>query len=104
LPDVPATVAAKKATAKKKAKKRRRSKKPPVMLPSGRIFDLKQAGVYLGVSFWSVRDFILQRLIPVVQMPPLTPREGARQAGPSLRRVLIDRQDLDKFIEERKRT
>jgi hypothetical protein len=56
----------------------------------------------LGCSFWTVRDYILQSLIPVVELPPLRPREGE---GPrtTLRRVLVDRADLDTFIDARKR-
>ena len=45
---------------------------------------------------------ILQGLIPVVDLPPLRAREGDRQRK-TLRRVLVDRADLDAFIESRKR-
>jgi hypothetical protein len=63
---------------------------------------MRQVAEYLGCSFWTARDYILQRLIPVVELPPLRPREGE---GPrkTLRRVLVDRADLDTFIEARKR-
>jgi hypothetical protein len=67
-----------------------------------RLLNMRQAATYLGCSFWTVRDYILQGLIPTVEMPPLRPREGDRQGRP-LRRVLIDRADLDAFVESRKR-
>ena len=67
-----------------------------------RLLNMRQAAAYLGCSFWTVRDYVLQGLIPVVDMPPLRPREGDRQRK-ALRRVLIDRADLDAFVESRKR-
>jgi hypothetical protein len=67
-----------------------------------RLLNMRQAAEYLGCSFWTARDYVLQGLIPVVDMPPLRAREGDRQRK-TLRRVLIDRADLDEFIESRKR-
>ena len=67
-----------------------------------RLLNMRQAAAYLGCSFWTARDYILQGLIPVVDLPPLRPREGDRQRK-TLRRVLVDRADLDDFIESRKR-
>ena len=67
-----------------------------------RLLNMRQAAEYLGCSFWTARDYILQGLIPVVDLPPLRPREGDRRRK-NLRRVLVDRTDLDAFIESRKR-
>ena len=67
-----------------------------------RLLNMRQAAAYLGCSFWTARDYILQGLIPAVDMPPLRAREGDRQRK-TLRRVLVDRTDLDAFIESRKR-
>jgi hypothetical protein len=67
-----------------------------------RLLNMRQAAAYLGCSFSTARDYVLQGLIPVVDMPPLRAREGDRQRK-TLRRVLIDRADLDTFIESRKR-
>jgi hypothetical protein len=67
-----------------------------------RLLNMRQAAEYLGCSFWTARDYVLQGLIPVVELPPLRAREGDRQRR-TLRRVLIDRGDLDAFIESRKR-
>ena len=67
-----------------------------------RLLNMRQAAEHLGCSFWTARDYILQGLIPVVELPPLRPREGERPRR-TLRRVLVDRADLDTFIEARKR-
>ena len=67
-----------------------------------RLLNMRQAAAYLGCSFWTARDYILQGLIPVVEMPPLRPRRGDRQRK-TLRRVLVDLADLDAFIQARKR-
>lgn len=67
-----------------------------------RLLNMRQAAAYLGCSFWTARDYILQGLIPAVDMPPLRAREGDRQRR-TLRRVLVDRADLDAFVESRKR-
>ena len=67
-----------------------------------RLLNMRQAAAYLGCSFWTARDYVLQGLIPAVDMPPLRPRPGDRRRK-TLRRVLIDRADLDAFIESRKR-
>jgi hypothetical protein len=71
---------------------------PPV---APRLLDLRQAAVYLGCSYWTVRDYVLAGVIPVVELPALRPREGERPRK-TLRRVLVDRADLDAFIESRK--
>jgi hypothetical protein len=67
-----------------------------------RLLNMRQAAAYLGCSFWTARDYILQGLIPVVDLPPLRPRDGDRRRK-TLRRVVVDRVDLDAFIESRKR-
>jgi predicted DNA binding CopG/RHH family protein len=66
-----------------------------------RLLNMRQAAKYLGCSFWTIRDYVLQGLIPVVNLPPLRARTGARQRE-TLRRVVIDRADLDKFVDMRK--
>lgn len=62
---------------------------------------MRAAAKYVGCSFWTLRDYVLQGLFPVVRMPPLLARKGDRQRK-ALRRVLIDRTDLDTFVEARK--
>jgi hypothetical protein len=69
---------------------------------SQRLVDLDTAANYLGVSYWTARDYVVvQRLIPQVDLPALQPREGERRRG-GLRRVVVDLRDLDAFIESRK--
>lgn len=67
-----------------------------------RLLNLRESARYLGCSFWTIRDYVLQGLIPVVHLPPLGARKGDRQRE-TLRRVVIDRADLDIFIESCKR-
>ena len=69
---------------------------------SARLVGLRVAANYLAVSVWTVRDYVQQGLIPLVELPALRPREGERHRG-TLRRVLVDLRDLDVFIESRKR-
>lgn len=68
-----------------------------------RLISLKEAAKYMGLSFWTVRDYVLQGLIPAIQLPALRPREGEKPRQ-TLRRVLVDRKDLDAFIDARKKT
>ena len=68
---------------------------------SPRLLNLRQMADYLGCSYWTVRDWVLAGFVPVVELPPLRPREGER-ARTTLRRVLVDRADVDAFIEARK--
>ena len=80
--------------------KRQPRPQPETIAP--RLLNMRQVAEYLGCSSWTARDYILQGLIPVVELPPLRPREGERPRK-TLRRVLVDRADLDTFIEARKR-
>lgn len=68
--------------------------------PDPAVFTLQQAAAYLGLSYWSVRDYVIQGLIPVTSYPALAPREGERPRK-TLRAVRVSRQALDIFIESR---
>jgi excisionase family DNA binding protein len=57
--------------------------------------SLTQAAAYLGVSKWTVRDWISAGDLPAVKLP-------ARGDQERLRRVLVDVQDLDRLIEQSK--
>jgi hypothetical protein len=72
----------------------------PAITP--RLLDLHSAARYCGLSYWSLRDFVLQGRIRPVPMPPLQPRPGERRRR-SMRRVLIDRNELDAWIDSLKR-
>lgn len=54
---------------------------------SGRLLDMRAAEAYSGISAWTLRDLIASGDLPVVRPP-------------RLRRVWIDRADLDKAIAE----
>ena len=54
---------------------------------TGRLLDLKAAEAYSGISAWTLRDLIASGDLPVVRPP-------------RLRRVWIDRADLDRAIAE----
>jgi len=66
-----------------------------------RLLNLRAAALYCGVSYWTMRDLVLAAHVPTVTMPPLRARAGARPKA-TLRRTLVDRVDLDAFIEARK--
>jgi hypothetical protein len=66
-----------------------------------RLVDDHGAAEYLGVSRWSVRDWVAAGKLPVVTLPATRPREGERHRE-ALRRILFDLQNLDTFVEEHK--
>jgi predicted site-specific integrase-resolvase len=87
------------------------SRSEPLITP--RLLTLKQAAVYAGISYWTARDLALNGTIPVVRVPSgrinsgrnhgqkrqtrvLVPSTDPRVR--SLRKVLVDRVDLDRLI------
>ncbi len=52
-----------------------------------RLLDYKSAGAYLSLSYWSLRELVLNGEIPHVKFG---------------KKILIDRQDLDAWIERHK--
>ena len=68
----------------------KRFKKPtaPVVTISGpRLLSAKDAAAYLGAHVWAIRQMVRNREMPYVQIG---------------RKHLIDKVDLDKFIEKNK--
>jgi hypothetical protein len=60
------------------------------------LLDEHQCAALCGVSFWTFREWTAAGLIPVVAPPsPLNPRRR-------IRRKLVDRRDVEKFIAEHK--
>ncbi len=55
--------------------------------PDKRLYSIDDAGVYLGISTWTVRAYVSEGKLPAVR------------AG---RRVLLDIRDLDAWIERAK--
>ena len=66
-----------------------------------RLLDIRQAAAYLNVSFWTLREFINEGSVPTVRLPrPRTPRMRKRKpVSDTVRRLLIDRADLDALVE-----
>ena len=90
-----------------------------------RLLSLKQAAEYVGVSYWLLRDYVIEGILKPVRLP------GSRlkvKAGPtdapklasaskkpqfhwrlsansrshSMRKIMLDREDLDRLIAEYK--
>jgi len=59
--------------------------------PLPRLMTLRQASEYLGLTIWALRERIWNGQIPVVTFP-----EGRKQ--------YIDRNDLDRLIDQYKKT
>ena len=66
----------------------------PVVEPL--LLDERGAATLLGISYWTVRELVQAGKIPTVDLPsPLNPRRR-------LRRKLIDRRDVEQFIQTHK--
>lgn len=61
---------------------------------SPRLLDLRAAAQYVGLSTWTLREFLLSGELPMVRFT----RPGS-QRREDLRRVLVDRADLDAWID-----
>ena len=92
----PARVGAERPT----ANRRPASRSPVLGWP--RLLDVHQAAAYLNVSFWTLREFLNAGSIPIVRLPrPRTSRVMKRRpVGDTVRRLLIDRADLDRLVWE----
>ncbi len=64
-----------------------------------RLMGLVSAAAYLGVSYWTVREWVFNGVLPSVKLPKPRTKDGR-----VLRRILIDRKDLDEFIDANKET
>src|SRR5438874_13403430 len=61
---------------------------------AGRVMDRRTAAAYLGCSYWTLRDLVLNGHVPAVRIPSPRARDGR-----ALRRTLIDSRDLELLIE-----
>jgi hypothetical protein len=58
-----------------------------------RLLNLHEAAAYLNVSYWTARDLVNFGKVPSVRLPNPRARDGR-----NVRRILIDRSDLDRLI------
>ena len=67
-----------------------------------RLLSVDQAAAYLGLSFWTFRELLNAGAVSAVRVPrPNTLRMRERRAlSDSIRRLLIDRSDLDALVEQ----
>lgn len=75
--------------------KSRRAKDKESFAP--RLLSLEDAKIYLGLSYWTVRDYVDSGQLPTVKLPSARANDGR-----VIKRVLIDRRDLDQFVEKHK--
>jgi hypothetical protein len=66
--------------------------------PPPRLLPVAETADYLGVSVWTVREWVAAGLVTPVELPPRPPRNGERQRT-RFRRLLFDRLALDAFID-----
>jgi excisionase family DNA binding protein len=79
----------------------------------GRLLDVDQAAAYLGLSRWSVYDLVKAGVLRVVRIPSVRVDLGPRKTGNAnsrrrvlarpdfrqpLRKTLLDREDLDRWV------
>ena len=77
-------------------------------VPSPRLMNLRAAAAYIGVSYWTIRDYVADGIVPCIILPCSRRRKkgGAvvRRAGDiDARRIYVDRADLDLLVERCKR-
>jgi hypothetical protein len=70
----------------------------PDVSSKARLLNLGAAAAYLGVSYWTMRDLVISGHVPRVRLPGVS----KRSKGDDMRRILIDKQDLDRLIEANK--
>jgi excisionase family DNA binding protein len=61
--------------------------------------DLRTAAAYLGCSYWTLRDLVLNGHIPAVRIPSPRARDGR-----VMRRILIDSRDLERLTNAGRRS
>jgi excisionase family DNA binding protein len=77
-------------TKRDKAGTKDRKSFAPSFVP--RLMSLEVAAQYLSISYWTVRDLIQAGKIPTRKIHRTTD-------GETIRRILIDRADLDAFVD-----
>lgn len=62
--------------------------------PASRLLSVKQAAQYMGVSYGTMMNMVTYGKVPKVRLPA-----PAGDNGDAIRKILIDRRDLDNLIE-----
>lgn len=65
--------------------------KNTVPVSGARLLGLRHAEEQYGISYWTLRHLLGKKLLPVVRLP-------------GVRRLFIDRRDLERLIEDSKNT
>lgn len=69
-----------------------------------RLLSLRQAAAYVGVSYWLLRDYVIDGTLKPVRLPGSRLKKDGRLIANSkdhaMRKIMIDREDLDKLIRE----
>jgi hypothetical protein len=84
------------------------AKRPTDRITDGhpRLMSLKAAGKYIGISSWLLRDYVLSGILRPVRLPGSRLRKSGRvisdSKSRSMRKIMLDRADLDALIEESK--
>jgi hypothetical protein len=67
-----------------------------------RLMGLKQAAKYIGVSYWLLRDCVIDGTLRPVRLPGSRLRKNGKVTAKSrdhlMRKILVDRKDLDQLI------
>lgn len=63
-------------------------------IDAARLLSVPEAAIYLGLSYWTVRDLVAAGTVPSVKVPAPRARDGR-----TVRRTLVDRRDLDSLVE-----
>jgi hypothetical protein len=77
----------------KQRKSRTKDIKSNVLPFFPKLMDLQTAADYCSVGYWTIRGLVQAGKLPVVEFPK------ADEEGESIRRVLIDREDIDHFVD-----
>ncbi len=91
--DTPRATAAKPQRRPGRPRKARPQPKPPpapILLPP-RLLALPAVALYLSLSIWSVRDLVKSKRLSPVPIPSVN--------GKPLRKLVFDREDLDRLIQ-----
>ena len=82
------------------------SDRPQDMKAEGRprLLSLRQAAAYVGVSYWLLRDYVIDGTLRAVKLPGSRLKKGGRVVANSkdhhMRKIMLDRSDLDQLIDE----